>query len=112
MSYRKIIVDGKQYEYSIGKTHTKIKGMEVYKNSDIGDEIESTTSYEIQGYVVSPYNVANAIKGVHKPRQVIKCEHGTQTHETTACPYSSEIDNEYVPMINCKHCVAQSAGNI
>lgn len=112
MSYRKIIVDGKTYEYSIGKTHTKVKGMPVYKNSEIGDEIASTSSYEIQGYVVSPYNVANAIKGVHKPRQVIKCEHGTQTHETTACPYSSEIHDEYVSMINCKHCVEEVAVDI
>lgn len=36
MAYRKITVDGKVYEYSIGKSHTKIKGIGVFKNEDIG----------------------------------------------------------------------------
>ncbi len=36
MSYRKITVDGKVHEYVIGKTHTKIKGLGVWKNEDIG----------------------------------------------------------------------------
>lgn len=34
--YRKITVKGVEYEYVIGKTHTKIKGLGVFPNSDIG----------------------------------------------------------------------------
>jgi hypothetical protein len=34
--YRKIVVDGKQYEYVIGKSHTKIKGVGVFPNLDVG----------------------------------------------------------------------------
>ena len=39
MSYRKITVDGKVYEYTIGKTHTKIKGIGVWKNEDVGHNV-------------------------------------------------------------------------
>ena len=30
MAYRKIEVDGKQYEYVVGKTHVKVKGVGVF----------------------------------------------------------------------------------
>ena len=36
MSYRKIEVDGKTYEYSIGKTHTKIRHVGAWKNEEVG----------------------------------------------------------------------------
>jgi hypothetical protein len=36
MSYRKIDVDGKIYEYSIGKTHTKIRHVGAWKNEEVG----------------------------------------------------------------------------
>ncbi len=37
MSYRKLEVDGQVFEYSIGKTHTKIRGVGAYKNEDVGN---------------------------------------------------------------------------
>lgn len=37
MSYRKIEVDGQVFEYSIGKTHAKIRGVGAYKNEDVGN---------------------------------------------------------------------------
>lgn len=37
MSYRKIEVEGQVFEYSIGKTHTKIRGAGAYKNEDVGN---------------------------------------------------------------------------
>jgi hypothetical protein len=40
MSYRKIEVDGQVFEYSIGKTHTKIRGVGAYKNEDVGTFFE------------------------------------------------------------------------
>ena len=40
MSYRKITVDGKEYEYVTGRTHTKIKGVGVWPNDELG-----TTAY-------------------------------------------------------------------
>lgn len=75
----------------------------MYFNCDIGDQVENT-----EKFVVTPYNVANAIKGIKHPRVVLECRHGTQTHETVADPYSSEINQEYVPIINCAKCVHDS----
>lgn len=40
MSYRKITVKGREYEYTIGRTHTKIKGVGVFPNEDIAEQIE------------------------------------------------------------------------
>jgi hypothetical protein len=66
----------------------------------IGDQINGTSDY-----VVTPYNVANAIKGVHQPREVSKCYHGTVTHETTTDPFDYEIYGECTEMINCPKCI-------
>jgi len=41
MSYRKLEVDGNVFEYSIGKTHTKIRGVGAYKNEEVGKEYQS-----------------------------------------------------------------------
>ena len=41
MSYRKIEVDGQVFEYSIGRTHTKIRGVGAYKNEDVGKEYQA-----------------------------------------------------------------------
>lgn len=38
MSYRKITVDGIQYEYVVGKTHVKIKGIGVWPKEEIGEK--------------------------------------------------------------------------
>lgn len=36
MSYRKLEVDGQVFEYSIGRTHTKIRGVGAYNNREVG----------------------------------------------------------------------------
>lgn len=36
MSYRKIEVDDQVFEYSIGRTHTKIRGVGAYDNREVG----------------------------------------------------------------------------
>lgn len=38
MSYRKLEVNGTVFEYSIGKTHTKIRGVGAFPNTDVGSE--------------------------------------------------------------------------
>ena len=39
MSYRKITVDGKEYQYVIGPTHTKVKGLGVWDNESVAPKI-------------------------------------------------------------------------
>lgn len=38
MSYRKLEVNGQVFEYSIGRTHTKIRGVGAYKNEEVGKQ--------------------------------------------------------------------------
>lgn len=40
MSYRKIEVNGKTYEYTVGKTHLKIRGLGVIDKQSIGTKIQ------------------------------------------------------------------------
>ena len=37
MSYRNITVNDKKYQYVVGKSHTKIKGVGVFLNEAIGE---------------------------------------------------------------------------
>ncbi len=37
MSYRKLEVDGQVFEYSIGKTHTKIRHVGAFTNDEVGN---------------------------------------------------------------------------
>lgn len=38
MSYRKITVDGKEYKYTIGRTHVKVKGVGVWPKEEVGEQ--------------------------------------------------------------------------
>ena len=40
MAYRTITVDGTTYQYTTGRTHTKIKKVGVFTNQHIGHQIE------------------------------------------------------------------------
>lgn len=56
MSYRKIEVDGQVFEYSIGKTHTKIRGVGAFQNHEVGYVI---SDHEVR---VRPGDIAALIK--------------------------------------------------
>jgi hypothetical protein len=56
MSYRKIEVDGNVFEYSIGKTHTKIRGVGAYKNEDVGKV------YDISDYCCADWETYKALQ--------------------------------------------------
>lgn len=77
MSYRKITVNDKQYQYVVGKVNTKIVDVGVFKNHEIGelDEIEGrcdccgeplsqiySSHINRTAWSVKPRNVAEVIK--------------------------------------------------
>lgn len=114
MSYRTITVNEQTYQYVVGRTHTKVRNFGVFENRLIGDKVDADVGVKLSEdkYVVSPYHVANAIKGIKIERPVYRCIHGFETHEVTLDPYSLEIHGEEVDIINCPHCVNQSYGDI
>lgn len=42
MTYRKITVDNQVYEYTVGRTHLKIKGVGVFPKEEFGKKVELT----------------------------------------------------------------------
>ena len=70
MSYRKLEVDGQVFEYSVGKTHTKIRGVGAYKNEKVGqlqtslwyNDITDEFEHETNGVQVRPSDLASFIK--------------------------------------------------
>jgi hypothetical protein len=77
--YRKITVNGTVYEYVIGKTHTKVKGVGAWPNTELGHMIiipdyceccgESmselySSHVDRKAIAVKPMNVAWKIKSV------------------------------------------------
>ena len=63
MSYRKIEVDGNVFEYSIGRTHTKIRGVGAYPNGEVGVRVQRYWAGELVNTVqVRPSDLADFIK--------------------------------------------------
>lgn len=64
MSYRKISVDSVVYEYVIGVTHLKVKGLEPVQIAEIGqvwDVIKEDGGLEKKLYTCTPSNVREYI---------------------------------------------------
>lgn len=69
MSYRKISVNGRPYEYVIGATHLKVKGLDPVKIEDIGqvwDIIKEDDGTEKKLYTCTPSNVRTYIETMVK----------------------------------------------
>lgn len=96
MSYRKITVDGKQYEYVIGASHLKIKAFGLFKVSDVGNPIKGTSKY-----VVTPTVIAALIRKERLPLSLHCAKHD---YRTTQLTYGEREDGGRVHMINCPQC--------
>lgn len=58
MSYRKITVDGTEYEYTVGRSHVKIKGVGSWYKHEVGYVIDD---YESR---VQPSHIVSIIRGL------------------------------------------------
>jgi len=71
MSYRKIEINGVAYQYVVGRTHTKVKGLNAIPNNRIGQYVWHITSQRDMGsgddrdrsliLRVTPKDIANFI---------------------------------------------------
>jgi hypothetical protein len=57
MSYRKLVIDDQTFEYSVGKTHTKIRGVGAYLNTQVGSIAQSKCSCGSSGCFEDTYEV-------------------------------------------------------
>jgi hypothetical protein len=57
MSYRKLVIDDQTFEYSVGKTHTKIRGVGAYLNTQVGSIAQRQCSCGSSGCFEDTYEV-------------------------------------------------------
>jgi hypothetical protein len=65
MSYRKITVNDIEYEFTIGRSHFKVKGVGNGKNEEIGDVVDFYDEDEddnVYSVTVTPAHIAGYIK--------------------------------------------------
>lgn len=108
MAYRKIIVDGTEYQYTIGRSYTKVRGHAVWHNSDVGDLLDTGR----EQYVVQPSHVAEMIMNGKRDRRVKMCEQHNKPKRFTSNPYVVEIEQKNIYGWWCDDCHADIAADI
>jgi hypothetical protein len=59
MSYRKIVVDDKEYEFTVGAAMLKVKGFEAVDRNQVG---ETVWINDVEKVMVTPRHVADWIR--------------------------------------------------
>lgn len=62
MSYRKLEVNGQTFEYSIGKSHTKIRHVGAYKNEEVGKMVTHGISPCYKNCGCDPYEFYDVLE--------------------------------------------------
>jgi hypothetical protein len=110
MGQRTLSVDGREYRYSIGRSHVKIVGPDgsrVLPKSEVGNRLEHSDTY-----VVTPRNLSNVIRGLPGP-ETYACEHhGEVTTEVSIDPFDYEIYGRKTIVTACRQCLENSAMDI
>lgn len=119
MSYRKLTINGINYEFVIGKTFTKVKkggkAYTIFENEKIGSPHMQRscmgTFYTSGQFVITPLNVRNALLGENIPTNICK-NHNVTTTGMHADPYEKEIYGRTVYVTNCPICYEKRAEDI
>lgn len=64
MSYRKIEVNDKIYEYVVGKVNTKIKGVGVFDNEEIAGRVNPEPGFEYDYDAIGTEVTPSIIRGL------------------------------------------------
>ena len=108
MAYRKIEVKGIKYEYVIGRSNTKIKGIGVFDNAKIGTSIGSNR------ILITPLVIRSVILNEPIPKISFCSTHNFMTHgrDSVPDPYMREIHDEIVYVEDCPKCIHESEMDI
>lgn len=109
MTYRKVEVNGQVYEYVIGKTVVKVKGVNIWPKSKVGDRVRS---YPEDKYIVGPGHIKEMIKFGYRKRLPKICKEHDLVKELVINPYAAEIYGEKHYMWMCEECHSNSAEDI
>jgi hypothetical protein len=109
MSYRKIEVNGKTYEYVVGRSHVKIRGpnfSKVLTKAEVGQPIGKDR------YVVSPANIRNVVLGRPGTVEFVCTDHDVATTGLDYDPYDLEIYGKKRLMMDCGRCLDELSWDI
>ncbi len=117
MSYRNITVDDRAYQFSSGRTHTKVRSLDrkwsqVFLNSEWGVPVGGRGN-KPWTHKVSPADVRGMILGkkAFEPKACPRHPDQIQTG-LTVNPFSYEIRGRRDLMTNCPECVEDVAYDI
>lgn len=102
MGYRNIEVEGKKYEYVVGRKAVKIRGangyLKIMPREDVGQPLGRM-------HVVTPFGIRQAILGLPSRRTFTCRKHGTVTQELAYVPFCAEVYGKYIMMMSCPECL-------
>ncbi|WP_327209999.1 hypothetical protein [Rhizobium leguminosarum] len=110
MGQRTLSVDGREYRYSIGRTHVKIVGPDgstTLPKSEVGNRLDRSETF-----VVTPRNVANVVRGLPGPKKFVCEHHGEVTTEVAIDPFDYEIHGKKAVVAACRQCLENRARDI
>lgn len=115
MSYRKFNHVGVDYEYIVGKTHTKIRRADkstpaqLFANSEWGAPMDSTKA----PFIVRPSDIKGMLIGERNFHSHPCSRHPDITVTGLSVdPYSSEIDGVDILVDDCAKCLDESSWDI
>lgn len=106
MAYRKITVNGTEYQYTIGRSFTKVRGHAVWRNSEVGDAVDDEL------YVVQPSHIAEMILHGKRKRETKMCMRHNKPKEFRCNPFEYEIHGRTIFEWMCEDCHNSVAADI
>lgn len=102
--YRKIVVSNKTYEYVIGRSVLKIKGVGIFPKEQVGDYIPDSDNY-----MITPAHVADIIKfGKKQIKEQKMCKDHNLPVSLHVDPFMDEIYNKQIISPMCEKCLQES----
>jgi len=107
--YRKLTVNGKEYQYHIGRDFVKIKGMDLKNNSvpifDIAPGMKG---------IIKPGMISNFIQGIeNKPEDFFSRCSCKNVEKRLAClPFDFEIYGKVNYVYFCKNCFDENYADV
>jgi len=108
--YRNVDVNGKEFQYHIGRDFVKIKG---FKKNGV-NTFQKSEIFSIRPDIIKPGMIRNFILGIeNKPEDFFHtCKCKNVKKHLTVIPFDAEICEKYHHIYWCDDCLNDNAENI
>jgi hypothetical protein len=112
MSYRKLELNGRTYEWVVGKDFLKVKGVGIWPKAEVGTPAASRKRPWYDQYVVGPAHVICALTSQPPPKYECREHPGRSGDFLAADPFDDVIHDRITHVPNCPTCLERSAEDI